>query len=76
MSGYYPDATTQADIDRALDGDPEDLCEMSQEPGDPCPNLATDIIEEPYTPGHFKLHVCEAHRREQVAFGYYYRGKI
>lgn len=78
MSGNYPDGCTQADLDRASEGlEPEDMCECSEEPGVPCPNRATRVVEEPWTPGCFKIRVCEACAEDKVrGLGYYDRGAI
>lgn len=51
-------------------------CEVSNEPGEPCPNEAEYIVEEPWTPDCFKLLVCASHRQDKLELGYHDRGRI
>ena len=66
MSENYPDGEL----------DEDEMCECSEEPGVPCPNVATRIVEEPWTPGCFKLRVCEPCAEDKSGLGYHDRGSI
>ena len=54
----------------------KDRCECSVEPGEPCPNAATRVVEETWTLGCFKLRVCEPCAEDKRGFGYHNRGTI
>lgn len=45
-------------------------CQMSEGPDDPCRLVATQVYREPYTPGGFKVYVCDEHSGHCRGFGY------
>ena len=47
----------------------DDRCEL-RESEDRCPNRATQTVEEPYTPGRFRIQVCDDCAKSQIEFGY------
>jgi hypothetical protein len=51
-------------------------CEVSNEPGEPCQKIAVRCIEEPWTPGCFRIKVCQKHVNEQIELGFYDRGPV
>ena len=56
--------------------DDDERCECAEEPGVPCRNVATRVVEEPWTPGCFKLRVCESCAEDKSGLGYHDRGAI
>lgn len=55
--------------------DSEDRCEL-REGEDRCPNRATRIVKEPYTPAGFQQFVCHDCAKSQIEFGYIDGGLI
>jgi len=55
--------------------DDEDRCEL-REGEDRCPNRATRIVKEPYTPAGFQQFVCDECAKSQIDFGYIDGGLI
>lgn len=55
--------------------DPDETCDFRPE-GELCYNRATRLVEEPYTPGRFKVRCCETCAAELINFGYHDRGSI
>jgi hypothetical protein len=53
-----------------------DQCEVFEEPNVRCINPATTIMEEPYTPGRFKIRTCDQCARYLQSTGYHNRGPI
>lgn len=49
--------------------DDDNRCEL-REGEDRCPNRATQIVSEPYTPAAFEQRVCDDCARSQIDFGY------
>jgi hypothetical protein len=69
---------TKDDFARALSEelDPEDECELAPEPVARCHSRATRIVEEPWTPGRFKVRCCQPCAESLIRQGYHDRGAI
>ena len=44
----------------------------SGEPDEPCRKEATQVWREPYTPGRFRILLCNEHVQDVKAMGYHY----
>jgi hypothetical protein len=51
-------------------------CEMSNEPGSPCQEVAIRCVEEPWTPGCFRINVCAEHLADMLGLGFHDRGPV
>lgn len=62
--------------DDDTDDDREGRCELMVDLGCYCPNKATRIVKEPWTPAAFETRLCEECARGQIEFGYLDGGPI
>lgn len=54
----------------------EDRCELLVDEDSRCPNRATRIVREPYTPAAIKQRVCADCAKDQIDSGYIDGGEI